>query len=141
MKKTIIGVSAALCFALASSCVTGRYVVSYGNFAPLYFVEWDWEHDPPVFAVQLKANAEYANLANPEKYEFTVTASSGEVIPSEKIYNAGGSPEFKMVGSYWMRVENVYVRLKEMPPDTDFPIKLRISMGGKVIETFNVKLR
>jgi hypothetical protein len=141
MNKFIFGVSAALCFALVSSCATGRYVVSYGNFAPIHEVEWDWEFDPPMFTVRLKASAGNIGAADPERYKFTVTASDGKVIPSETISNEGGLPDLDTRGTHLRWVETVFVRLAEMPPDTDFPVKLSISMGGTVIETFNVKLR
>ncbi|MDR1148424.1 MAG: hypothetical protein LBK66_07315 [Spirochaetaceae bacterium] len=141
MKKIIVAAFAILCLIALSSCATGRYVVSYGNFAPAHDVEWDWEYDPPMFTVHLKSNIKYIEGADAENYEFAVIAAGGGVIPSEKIYDEGGIPDINTAGSYWRWISTVFVRLAEMPPDTDFPIKLQIIQYGKVIETFNVKLR
>jgi hypothetical protein len=139
MKKIISCIYAIMCLIAVSSCVTGRYIVSYGNFAPPHDVVWDWKTDPPLFSVNLKSHIRDIGGASPGSYEFSVTASGGGVIPYETI--AGGFPRVNTDGSYWRWVDTVYVLLAEMPRDTDFPIKLQIIRGEKVIETFNVKLK
>jgi hypothetical protein len=138
MNKIFGVIYAVLCLTLASSCATGRYIVSYDNFAPDHDVVWDWESDPPRFIVRLKSHISDIGGVDPESYEFAVIASGG-VIPSETDYD--GFPSVNTAGSYWRWIENVYVRLRETPRDTDFPLKLQIIRGGKTVETFNVKLR
>jgi hypothetical protein len=141
MMKIVFRAFIALCFLLVLSCATGRYVVSYGTFMNPHEVEWDWEYEPPMFSVLLKADAGSIDVVDPERYQFIVTASNGDIIPSETIYNEDGLPKIDARGTYLRWTENVFVRLEEMPPDAAFPIRLQIMLGKTIIETFNVKLR